>query len=133
MLTASIPILVSPAKLTLIGAMVPLGRNMEANTVFQSIDRTAKIVAPPAIAGVMALVGASGALLVVAVGQLIALLLIALGLTHDPRGNASGRTPRLVPLAGSARLGGASSSRSFVHIAKTPPLARGARLAFSAL
>lgn len=53
---------------------------MEANTVFQAIDRGAKIFGPPIAGGLIPAAGMHGTFFIIATGLLVALLLLAFSL-----------------------------------------------------
>ncbi|WP_457587088.1 MFS transporter [Ensifer canadensis] len=64
--------IVVPGLLALRAAAVPAGRNMEANTTFQTIDRLAKIFGPPAAGLMLAVLAPALAFPALAVGHLVA-------------------------------------------------------------
>ncbi|WP_139108274.1 MULTISPECIES: MFS transporter [unclassified Ensifer] len=84
---------IAPGLLTLRSASVPPGRNMEANTAFQAIDRFAKIFGPPAAGLAAAMASISATLLVLALGHLIAATL----LVPRPPGSSDPREPTVSP------------------------------------
>lgn len=87
---------VAPGLLALRAAVVPIGRNMEANTAFQAIDRLAKIFGPPAAGLMLTVVAATLAFPVLAVGHLVAAIALGRG------ARAQGETSREAkPAAGS--------------------------------
>lgn len=81
---------VVPGLLALRAAVVPAGRNMEANTAFQTIDRLAKIFGPPAAGLVLTIASPALAFPALAIGHLLAA--IALGW-----GNVAAGQKRLAP------------------------------------
>lgn len=64
--------IVVPGLLALRAAVVPAGRNMEANTAFQTIDRLAKIFGPPAAGLMLAVIAPALAFPALALGTLLA-------------------------------------------------------------
>ncbi|MGF6173113.1 MFS transporter [Ensifer sp. 4252] len=71
--------IVVPGLLALRAAVVPAGRNMEANTTFQTIDRLAKIFGPPAAGLVLTIASPVPAFLALAVGHLLAAIALCQG------------------------------------------------------
>ncbi|WP_077967881.1 MFS transporter [Ensifer adhaerens] len=69
---------ITPGLLALRAGVVPDGRNMEANTAFQAIDRLAKIFGPPAAGLMAAATSISATLLALALAQIGAVLLLRL-------------------------------------------------------
>ncbi|MBZ7923433.1 MFS transporter [Ensifer adhaerens] len=69
---------ITPGLLTLRAAVVPAGRNMEANTAFQAIDRFAKIFGPPAAGLAAASTSIVATLVALALAQIGAVLLLML-------------------------------------------------------
>lgn len=69
---------ITPGLLMLRAAVVPAGRNMEANTAFQAIDRFAKIFGPPAAGLTAASTSIVTTLLALALAQIGAALLLVL-------------------------------------------------------
>ncbi|MBK5568445.1 MFS transporter [Ensifer sp. SSB1] len=69
---------ITPGLLTLRAAVVPAGRNMEANTAFQAIDRFAKIFGPPAAGLAAASTSIVTTLVALALAQIGAVLLLML-------------------------------------------------------
>ncbi|MBD9509163.1 MFS transporter [Ensifer sp. ENS10] len=79
---------ITPGLLTLRAASVPPGRNMEANTTFQAIDRCAKIFGPPAAGLTAAATSIAITLIALALGHVVAATLL---LRHS--GNRRPREP----------------------------------------
>lgn len=69
---------ITPGLLMLRAAVVPAGRNIEANTAFQAIDRFAKIFGPPAAGLAAASTSIMTTLLALALAQIGAALLLGL-------------------------------------------------------
>lgn len=70
---------VAPGLLALRAAVVPTGRNMEANTAFQTIDRLAKIFGPPAAGLMLTVVAPALAFPALAAGHLVAAIALGSG------------------------------------------------------
>lgn len=68
---------IAPGLLTLRAASLPPGRNMEANTAFQAIDRFAKIFGPPSTGLAAAATSISVTLFVLALGHIVAAALLS--------------------------------------------------------
>ncbi|WP_104665617.1 MFS transporter [Ensifer adhaerens] len=75
---------ITPGLLTLRAGVVPAGRNMEANTAFQAIDRFAKIFAPPAAGLAVASTSITVTLLALALAQIAAAWLLMLQPCNEP-------------------------------------------------
>ncbi|HEV7307727.1 MFS transporter [Ensifer sp.] len=103
---------VTPGLLALRSAVVPAGRNMEANTAFQAIDRFAKILGPPAAGLLIASTSMPVTLLALAFAQLAAAFL----LMFEPAGMPKQRKP--------APSGGPTFAREVVAILRETPLLR---------
>lgn len=71
--------LVVSGLLALRAAAVPAGRNIEANTTFQTIDRLAKIFGPPAAGLLLTVTSAPAAFLALASGHLVAAIVLGHG------------------------------------------------------
>lgn len=69
---------ITPGLLMLRAAVVPAGRNMEANTAFQAIDRFGKIFGPPAAGLAAASTSIEATLAALALAQIAAALLLVL-------------------------------------------------------
>ncbi len=68
-----------PGLLALRAAAVPAGRNMEANTTFQTIDRLAKIFGPPTAGLMLTITSPAPAFLAFAAGHLVAAIALCPG------------------------------------------------------
>ncbi|OCP38216.1 MFS transporter [Ensifer sp. LC163] len=72
--------IVVPGLLALRAATTPVGRNMEANTTFQTIDRLAKILGPPAAGLMLTITSPALAFPALAGGHLVAAIALCRGI-----------------------------------------------------
>ncbi|HEV7317833.1 MAG TPA: MFS transporter [Ensifer sp.] len=87
---------ITPGLLTLRATAIPAGRNMEANTVFQTIDRFAKIFGPPATGLLATTTSISTTFFALALAQMVAVVLLMLQPGDKPvqQEPATSRAPR---------------------------------------
>ncbi len=90
--------IVVPGLLALRSTVVPVGRNMEANTAFQAIDRLAKIFGPPAAGLIVTAIAPAFAFAALALGHLLAAIVLFTGIA------AAGQMRAEPPIAAKAGL-----------------------------
>ncbi len=83
-------VFITPSLLSLRGRIIPEGRNMAANSFFQSADRTAKIIGPPLAGLMLYLVGAPAVFLLLAITSLMIAGLLWSRVSVDARPAAKG-------------------------------------------